>query len=129
MKDIESSRLLLKAVKDLEASLHTAYEIYPVNPETDFLNATANVAFFLRIVFKDLVKRQESEISTSWALITAIALGEYEVAVRFLDTEIAEMQSENLDLKQLKESVEVTMRDYGRSDRWNQLLLRIDEAA
>ena len=39
------------------------------------------------------------------------------------------MQSDNLDLKQLKEAVEIMMRNHGRSKRWNQLLLRIDEAS
>ncbi|MEP0191991.1 MAG: hypothetical protein ABJE00_16460 [Erythrobacter sp.] len=129
MKDIKSSRLLLKATKNLEASLHTEYEVYPDNPETDFLNAAANVAFLSKVVFKDLVTRQGAEISANWALNTAISLGEYEIAVRFLDTEISDMQRENLDLKELKESIAVTMKNYGRTKPWNQLLLRIDEAA
>lgn len=119
----------MKAVKDLEASLHTEYEIHPVDPETDFLNAAASVALFSKLVFKDLLKRQGSEISACWALHTAISLGEYDVAVGFLDAEIADMQSDNLDLKQLKEAVEIMMRNHGRSKRWNQLLLRIDEAS
>ena len=128
MKDINSARLLLKAVKDLEASLLKPYEVFPENPQTDFLNAATSVAFFSRIVFKDLVKRQGSEISACWALTTAIAVGEFEEAVRFLEIEIADLKSEKLDLSQLRETTEGAIRNHKRSARWNQLLARIDEA-
>jgi hypothetical protein len=128
MKDIKSTRLLVKALKDLETSLLKPYDLHPDNPETDFLNAASNVAFFSRIVFKDLVARQGSEISASWALGTAIALGDLEEATRFLEIEIVNLKSEDIDLKQLRESTELAMRNHGRSDRWSELLLRIDDA-
>lgn len=128
MKNIKSARLLVKAARDLEASLQKTYEPHPVNPETDFLNAAADVAFFSRIVFNDLVKRQGPNISTSWALRTAIAIGDFDKANRFLDVEIIDMKSENLDLAQLREIIELGIRHHGRSERWKQLLSRIDEA-
>ncbi len=128
MKDIKSSRLLVKASRDLETALLKAYEVHPDNPETDFLNAAASVAFFSKIVFRDLVERQGSEICASWALRTSIALGEFEQAARFLQIEIIDMKSENLDLRQLKESTESAIRNHGRSARWKQLLSQIDEA-
>ncbi|EBA17199.1 hypothetical protein RSK20926_09517 [Roseobacter sp. SK209-2-6] len=128
MKDIISSRLLLKAVRDLEASLLTAYETDPDNPETDFLNAAANVAFFSKIVFRDLVQRQDTEITACWALTTAIALGDFEEAIRFLEIEIDDYKKENLDLGQLRDETETTLRSFGRSKHWKQLLSRIDGA-
>ena len=128
MKDIKSARLLLKAAKDLEASLLKEYEVQPDDPGTDFLNAAANVAVFSKIVFRDLVERQGSDICASWALRASIALGEFEEAARFLDMEIVDMKSESLDLRQLRETTESAMRNHGRSARWKQLLLRIDQA-
>ena len=128
MKDIKSTRLLLKALRDLEASLTKTYEPHPNNPKTDFLNAASSVAFFSRMVFKDLVARQRAEISASWALGAAIALGDLEEATRFLEIEIVDIKSKNLDLKQLRESTELAMRNHGRSERWNQLLMRIEDA-
>lgn len=128
MKDIKSTRLLVKALRDLEASLLKTYEPHPNNPETDFLNAASSVAFFSRIVFKDLVARQGAEISASWALGAAIALGDLEEATHFLEIEIADMKSENLDLKPLREGTELAMRNHGRLEQWNQLLMRIEDA-
>lgn len=128
MKDIGSARLLLKAVKDLEESLLKSYEVFPENPQTDFLNAATSVAFFSRIVFKDLVERQGLEISACWALTTAIALGELEEAIRFLEIEMSYLKSEEQDLTQLRETTESSIRNHKRSARWNLLLSRIDEA-
>lgn len=65
MKDIKSARLLVKAARDLEASLLKTYEPHPVDPETDFLNAAARVTFFSKTAFNDLVDRQGSNISAS----------------------------------------------------------------
>jgi len=128
MKDIKATRALMKAVQDLEASLLLPYKMHPDNPETDFLNATESVAFFSRLVFKDLVARQGAEISASWALRAAIALGDFEEASRFLGVEIDDMKEESLGLEQLRKSTELALRNYARSERWNQLLSRIDEA-
>lgn len=125
MKDISATSALMKAVKDLEASLLLPYEAHPKNPETDFLNAASSVAFFSRIVFKDLVARQGSEISASWALSAAIALGDLEEARHFLRIEIDDMKSEGLQLDQLRESTELSLRNHGRSERWNVLLSEI----
>lgn len=128
MNDIPAARALMKAVKDLEASLLLPYEAHPKNPDTDFFNAASSVAFFSRIVFKDLVARQGTEISASWALNAAIALGDLEEAHRFLRIEIEDMKSEGLHLDQLRESTEASLRNHGRLERWNELLSAITEA-
>ncbi|WP_300013555.1 hypothetical protein [uncultured Roseobacter sp.] len=128
MKDISATRALMKAVKDLQASLLLPYEAHPRNPETDFLNAAASVAFFSRIVFKDIVALQGTEISASWALNAAIALGDLDEARQFLRIEIDDMKSEGIHLDQLKESTKLSLRNHGRSERWNVLLSEIAEA-
>lgn len=129
MKDISSARLLLKATRNLGTSLSAHYEVSPDNPETDFLIAAAQVASLSKIVFKDLVSRQGSEICASWALDTAIALEDYENAERFLDEEIRDMKQEGLDLSDLVESTKLSLSNHWRSGRWNDLILRIEEAA
>ncbi|NHM19485.1 hypothetical protein [Tritonibacter mobilis] len=128
MKDISTTRALMKAVKDLEASLILPYKVHPENPETDFLNAASSVAFFSRIVFKDLVARQGTEISARWAFSAAIALGDLEEARRFLRIEIDDIKSEGLHLDQLRESTELLLRNHGRSERWSVLLSEIAAA-
>ena len=129
MKDLPVTRLLMRAVEDLKASLLLPYEVYPDKAETDFLNAVSSVAFLSRIVFKDLIARQGTEIMAFWALQAAIALGDLEEARRFLRIEIAEMRSEGLELDQLRETVEVSLRNHGRSERWNVLLSEIAAAS
>ena len=128
MKDLPVTRLLMRAVEDLKASLLLPYEVYPDKAETDFLNAVSSVAFLSRIVFKDLIARQGTEIMAFWALQAAIALGDLEEARRFLRIEIAEIRSEGLELDQLRETVEVSLRNHGRSERWNVLLSEIAAA-
>jgi len=125
MKDIVASITLLKAVRDLEVSLQKSYDTKPENPETDFLIAAGNVAFFSKIVFKDLVARQGEEISASWATSLAIALGEFEEACSFIDRDVLQAKQEGVDLNIIRENIEMSLRNHGRSPRWRELLSRI----
>ena len=129
MDKISSSRMLLKAVKDLEASLLKPYEEYPAKePEHDFLNAIASVTFLSRIVFKDLVLRQGEQISANWAMTAAISLGDFQEASRFLDVEIADLVEQGQDLAKLEETVAMALKNHSRSERWQELLTQIENA-
>lgn len=128
MDKIASARLLLKAVKDLEASLLKPYEEYPANPETEFLNALTSVSFFSHVVFKDLVSRQGQQISANWAMLAAIALGDFDVAYRFLDIEILDITNEGQDLAQLEDIVATALKNHNRSERWQALLTKIERS-
>jgi len=125
MNKIRSTRALLKAVKNLEASLLKPYDEYSANPETDFLNAIQNVSFFSRIVFKELVSRQGSNISANWAMSAAIAVGDYDEACRFLDVEILDLTNEGQDLVQLESMVSNALKNHNRSERWQALITQI----
>ena len=123
MKDIRSARLLLKAVKNLEASLQKPYQPFPEDPAQDFFTSVANVILFSGVVYKDLVAQKGENVLASGALSAAIALDEYDYALRFLKEDIALVAQEGGDIETLRELVELGLKNHNRSDRWNQLLL------
>ncbi|MEP5821230.1 hypothetical protein [Tateyamaria sp.] len=128
MDKIASSRILLRAVRELEASLIKPYEERSATVEVDFLSAVREVSLFSRVVFKDLASRKGQQISAGGAWGAAIALGDFDQALRFLDMDIDDHKRDGRDLDRLAESVTLSLQNSDRSERWDALLAQIKTA-
>jgi|GEM_PF-3651167 len=128
MDKIASARILLKAVRDLEASLTKPYEELSATVQSDSLNAVTEVSHFSRVVFKDLASRQGQQISARGAWGAAVAVGEFDEAFRFLDMDIGDHKRDGRDLARLGESVALSLQNSNRSERWDVLLAQVETA-
>jgi len=94
-KDLQSGKLLSKAMSELDASLNRPFEPLPDDPRTSYFNSALTVVFLAQCVLIELLKQEDNDLSGSGAVMLAISVADHPSAAKLIRAEIQDMLDED----------------------------------